>query len=63
MNGENIIRESSALRGARRFDDAINLIESNIEKIPEDIKLNALMEFFTPRRRKGIMRWFVSMQQ
>ena len=53
MQGENIIKQSAALRGQRKFDEAIELIESNIENIHDDIKLNAWLEAFNAAKEKG----------
>jgi hypothetical protein len=51
--GENIIKQSAALRGEYKFDEATNLIESNIGKIDDDIKLNAWLEAFYAAKEKG----------
>jgi len=53
VSGENIIKQSAALRGEGKFDEAINLIESNIGKIDDDIKLNAWLEAFYTAKEKG----------
>lgn len=53
MSGENIIRQSAALRGQGKFDEAIVLIESNIDAIDDDIKLNAWLEAFYAAKEKG----------
>jgi len=53
LSGENIIRESAVLRGQGKFEDAITLIESNIDSIDADIKLNAWLEAFKAAKEKG----------
>jgi SLT domain-containing protein len=53
ISGENIIKQSAALRGEGKFDEAINLIESNIGGIDGDIKLNAWLEAFYAAKEKG----------
>ena len=53
LSGENIIRQSAALRGQGKCDDAITLIESNIDSIDADIKLNAWLEAFYAAKEKG----------
>lgn len=53
MSGEDTIRQSAALRGQGKFDEAITLIESNIEEIDDDIKLNAWLEAFNAAKEKG----------
>jgi len=53
MSGEHIIERSAELRGLRKFDDAIALIESNIDKVDEDVKLNAWLEAFYAAKEKG----------
>ena len=40
-SSENIILQSAALRGQGRFNEAIALIESNINSIDADLKLKA----------------------
>lgn len=53
MSGKNIIYQSAALRGQGKFDEAIALIESNIDAIDDDIKLNAWLEAFSAAKDKG----------
>jgi hypothetical protein len=53
MSGENIILQSAALRRQGKFDEAIALIESNIDAIDDDIKLNAWLEAFHAAEGKG----------
>ena len=53
MSGENIIQQSAALRGQGKFDEAINLIETNINSIDPDIQLNAYLEAFKAAKEKG----------
>lgn len=53
MSSENIINESAALRGLGRFDDAIELIEENIESIDTDAKVVAYLEAFKAAKEKG----------
>ncbi|MDH6155733.1 hypothetical protein M2124_002033 [Polynucleobacter sphagniphilus] len=53
MQGEEIIKQSAAYRGQKKFDEAIELIESNIENISDDIKLNAWHEAFLAAQEKG----------
>lgn len=51
--GEDIIRQSAALRGQYKFDEAIDLIENNIATIDPDIRLNAWLEAFYAAKEKG----------
>lgn len=53
MMGDEIIRKSAALRGLRNFDEAINLIEANINSINPDLRLNAYLEAFKAAIEKG----------
>jgi tetratricopeptide (TPR) repeat protein len=53
MSGENIVRQSAALRGESKYDEAIELIESNIEEIDDDIELIAWLEAFKAADEKG----------
>lgn len=53
MSGENFIKQSAALRGQGKFDEAIQVIESNIGLIDDDIKLNAWLEAFYAAKEKG----------
>lgn len=53
MSGENIIKQSASLRGQGKFDEAIELIETNIDSIDDDIKLNAYLEAFYAAEEKG----------
>lgn len=53
MSGENIIRQSAALRGQGKFDEAIQLIESNIGAIGDHIKVSAWLEAFRAAKEKG----------
>lgn len=53
MLGKNIILQSAGLRGKGKFDEAIELIESNIGVIDGDIKLNAYLEAFYAAKEKG----------
>lgn len=42
----NIIERSAALRGQFKFDEAIKLIEDNIDSIDSDIRVIAWLEAF-----------------
>ena len=53
MTEDDLIRQSSALRGQRRFDYAINLIESNFSSLSEPIRIVALLEVFNAARESG----------
>ncbi|PUE20472.1 hypothetical protein B9Z38_09115 [Limnohabitans sp. MMS-10A-160] len=53
MSGENIIQQSAALRGQGKFDEAIAQIESTIDAIDDEIKLNAWLEAFYAAKEKG----------
>lgn len=53
MSGENIIKQSAALRGQGKFDEAIEIIEENIAVIDDDIMINALLEAFRAAEEKG----------
>lgn len=53
MSGEKIIIQSSVLRGQGRYDEAINIIESNIGIIDDDIKVNAWLEALYAAEEKG----------
>lgn len=51
--GSDIIEESAALRGAYQFDQAIKLIEDNIDSIDPYIHLVAWLEAFYAAKEKG----------
>lgn len=53
IQGEEIVLKSTALRGMFKFDEAIELIASNIDKIHPDIHLNAWREAFLAACEKG----------
>lgn len=53
MPSENIIQQSAVLRGQGKFDEAIDLIETNINSMEPDIKLNAYLEAFKAAKEKG----------
>lgn len=53
IQGSEIIRESAALRAKGQFDEAIKLIEKNIDAIDPDIRLNAWLEAFKAAKGKG----------
>jgi len=53
MAGEDIIDESASLRTLGDFDEAIALIEANIDSIDVDLKLNAYLEAFYASEEKG----------
>lgn len=46
LAGENHVKASAALRGQRRYEEAIAEIENNRDAIDEDILLPALMQAF-----------------
>lgn len=53
IRGEGIIHECAKLRGEYKFDQAIKLIEDNIDEIHPDIKVNAWLEAFKAAKEKG----------
>jgi hypothetical protein len=53
LSGEKIIKQSAALRGQKKYDEAIRLIESNIGVVHDDIKQNAWLEAFYAAKEKG----------
>lgn len=48
-----LIKESAALRGMRKFAEAIALIESNLPQMEGDCHLNAYLECFYAAREAG----------
>ena len=53
IQGEEIIKQSALLRGQRQFDEAIRLIDSNIDAFDPSIRLNAWLEAFYAAKEKG----------
>jgi hypothetical protein len=53
VKGDIIIKQSAVLRGQYKFDEAIKLIENNIDSIDPDIHLNAWLEAFYAAKEKG----------
>lgn len=53
MQGEDIIRKSAKLRGLRKFDEAIELINDNFSCIDPSIRINAKLEQFYAAEEKG----------
>ena len=53
VSGEEIIKRSAVLRGERKFDEAIKLIEDNIHAIDSNIHINAWLEAFKAAKEKG----------
>lgn len=51
--GEDIIRQSAALRGQGKFDEAIEIVRQNMDQISQIIRFNALNEIFQAAREKG----------
>lgn len=53
IQGEEIIKQSAALRGQGQLDAAIKLIEENINSFDPDILANAWLEAFYAAKEKG----------
>ncbi len=53
MQGEEIIQKSASLRGQKEFDEAMKLIEENIDLIDPSIRLNAWLEAFKAAEECG----------
>ncbi|MCX6177926.1 MAG: hypothetical protein NT163_00880 [Chlorobiales bacterium] len=53
IQGEEIIQKSVSLRDQREFDDAVKLIEENIDLIDPSIRMNAWLEAFRAAEEKG----------
>jgi len=51
--GDEIVKQSAAFRGQNKFDEAIKLIENNIDSIEPDIRINAWLEAFYAAKEKG----------
>ncbi|MBW3243510.1 hypothetical protein KUV57_12625 [Epibacterium sp. DP7N7-1] len=51
--GEEFIWQSATLRGQNKFDEAIAVIDENMNQISPTIKFNALNEKFQAAREKG----------
>lgn len=50
IKGQNIIRESAALRGQKEFQKAIDLVQNNFDELDDTIKLNGWLECFYAAR-------------
>lgn len=53
LDGEQIIVQSVQLRSKRYFNEAIELIEDNIDRIPARFRVSAWYEAFNSARAKG----------
>ena len=53
VQGEEIIQKSASLRGQKEFDEAIKLIEENIDLIDPSIRINAWIEAFKAAEESG----------
>ena len=53
MQGEEIIQKSASLRGQKEFDEAMKLIEENIDLIDPSIRMNAWLEAFEAAEESG----------
>ncbi len=53
VQGEEIIQKSASLREQKEFDEAIKLIEENIDLIDPSIRMNAWLEAFKAAEESG----------
>jgi hypothetical protein len=53
VQGSDIIRKSAELRGQGRFQEAIDLVKSNIGSIDPTIRLNGWLECFQAAEEMG----------
>ncbi len=53
VQGEEIIQKSASLREEKEFDEAIKLIEENIDLIDPSIRSNAWLEAFKAAEESG----------
>lgn len=53
LAGSNIVTEAAALRGARRFQEAMDLVDTNIHTVHEDIRVVALQQAFLAASEAG----------
>ena len=53
VQGEEMIKKSASLRGQGEFDEAVNLIEENMDLIDPSIRLHAWVEAFKAADESG----------
>lgn len=53
ITGDKYVLQSAVLRGQGRFDDAIRIIEENIDRIDPDVRVVAWLNAFKAAHEQG----------